>query len=302
MKKIINYLSVFIICLTLGEQVSAQLNPLGSMYYQNQYLGNPAFAGTNEGLSANAVYRKNFNGMPGAPVTQSFTGDYGFSNKTALGLNLNFSKSGLINYARIMATYAYHLPINENDHLSFGLSLGVNNAYINNRELLGDSFDPVISRFEDRGGELDGDFGMAYRGRKLTIQGAVINLRNYLNTDPNAVTGINYATYLIATAYKIDINDQLTAEPKVAYRGIKDFDDIFDAGLNLTLKEQFNIYGLYHSTESATAGFGIKYNNLLTFTGMYTTNTSAMKGYSNGDFEIGLNLILSKKKLINNIN
>lgn len=295
MKKIISYLSVFFTCLVFTQQVSAQLNPLGSMYYQNQYLGNPAFAGIEEGLNVNAIYRKQFNDVPGSPVTQSLTGDYGFGNRAAVGLNLNFAKTGLINFTRMMVTYAYHLPLNENDKLSFGLSLGVNKAYINSRELSGDGNDPVISRFDDRGSDLDGDFGMAYRGKKLTLQGAVINLRNYLKTDPNAVDGINYATFFLAGSYKINLNNDLDAEPKLAYRGINGFDDILDAGVNLSFKEQFNIYGLYHSTENATFGFGVRYNNLLTFNGMYTTNTADTKGYTNGDFEIGLSLKLQKK-------
>jgi len=299
MKQLYKYLAVLFIGITTVHEVSAQLNPLGNMYFQNQYLGNPAFAGVQEGLNANLVYRKQFNQVPGAPVTQAFTGDYGFDNRIAIGLNLNFAKSGLINHTRFMATYAYHLPIAEDKKVHFGLSLGVVREYINNRDITGDNYDPVTNRFNDRGGKLDGDFGVAYTDKKLTLQASVINLGNYLETDPNFINGVNYATFFTAVAYKIELNNQFIAEPKIGYRGIKGFDNVLDARANFSYQDRFNAFGLYHTTENATFGFGIKYESL-TFSGMYTSNTAAMRGYTNGDFEVGINYRFSKKTTNNN--
>lgn len=296
MKAFYKYIAFLFVGISISLQSSAQLNPLGNMYYQNQYLGNPAFAGIETGLNLNGVYRKQFTDVPGSPITQAVTGDYGFDNRTAVGLNLNFTKSGLINYMRAMATYAYHLPINESSKLHFGLSLGIMREYINNRDITGDSYDPIVNRFNDRGNQLDGDFGIAFTSKKITVQAAVINLHNYLETDPNFTPGINYANFFSALAYKIDLNNQFSIEPKVAYRGIKGTEDIIDAGLNLSYDNRYSIYSLYHSTKSASFGFGVAYNNALTFTGMYSTNTSELKGYSNGDFEIGLNLKINTNK------
>ncbi|TZF83283.1 type IX secretion system membrane protein PorP/SprF [Pedobacter sp. BS3] len=296
MKQRYNYLLTCLAAVFLCSPVVAQVNPLSSMYYQNQYLGNPALAGTEEGLNANLVYRKQFMQVPGSPSSQAFTGEYGFNKRVGAGLNINFSKSGLINYARVVATYAYHLPLTDNQTMHFGLSLGAAKAYINNREITGGSYDPAADRYNDRGAQLDGDFGLAYTGHQLTLQGAIINIGNYLQTDPNRITGINYATFFTAAAYRYDINEQMAAEPKVAYRGIKGVDDIIDAGVKLSYQDKFSLTGLYHTTKNATFGFGIDYNNRLAITGMYTTNTADMQGYTSGDFEIGLNLKLTKKR------
>ena len=274
---------------------SAQLNPYANMYFQNQYLGNPAFAGKDQGLNAGLIYRKQFSQVPGAPVSQALTADYGFNNRAALGLNLNFAKSGLINNSRVMLSYAYHLPLSEKQDLHFGVSVGVSAEGLNHSSIVGaDSYDPAINRFNDRKNQLDGDFGMAYTDKNLTLQASAINLGKYLQTDPNFKAGLNYATFLTAVAYKITFNNEFYAEPKVAYRGVKGFDNILDAAVNLSYQNRFNLFGLYHSTQSATFGFGLSYQTL-TFTGMYTTNTSAMKGYTNGDFEVGLNYRLNTK-------
>lgn len=297
MKQVYKYLGAFFIGLmALSFEGFAQLDPLGNMYFQNQYLGNPAFSGIQNGLNAHLVYRKQFTNTPGTPITQSVTGDYGFENRTGVGVNLSFTKSGLVNHTRFMASYAYHLPISEQRSLHFGLSLGFSREYLNNRDITGDSYDPVTNRFNDRGSQLDGDFGIAYTDKKLTLQASVINIGNYLKTDPNFKNGINYPTFYTAAAYKIAVNNQVIAEPKIGYRGIKSFDNVLDAGANFIYQNRFNVFGLYHSTESATFGFGVGYNNALTLTGMYTTNTAAMKGYTNGDFEIGLNYKFDRKK------
>lgn len=297
MKALNKYLAGFALVtgLFFFSAADAQISSFGNMYYQNQYLANPAFAGTEEGLDANLVYRKQFNQMPDGPVTQSFTGGYGIGKKVGVGINLNFEKSGIINQTRMMATYAYHLPVSEMGKLSFGLSLGLFREYINNSDVTGDDYDPVTSRFNDRGNRLDGDFGLAYTAKRVSLQGAVLNLRNYLETDPNYINGTGYATFFSAIAYKWPLNKEFTAEPKIAYRGIKGFDNILDAGLKVGYLNRFNVFGLYHTTKSATMGFGVEYNDTFTFTGTYTTNTAAMRSYSNGDFEVGINVKLKKK-------
>ena len=104
----------------------AQLDPLSSQYFNNRYQLNPAFAGFEHGTSLNLGYRSLYNNIPGAPVTQAVTIDHGF-NKVGLGLNFVNDKAGLQRQTRVVASFAYHLPLNENDRLNFGVSLGFAN-------------------------------------------------------------------------------------------------------------------------------------------------------------------------------
>lgn len=48
----------------------AQLNPMGSIYYQNQFLANPAMAGLETGLNLNAAFKTQWTGVDGAPKIQ----------------------------------------------------------------------------------------------------------------------------------------------------------------------------------------------------------------------------------------
>ncbi|RYY52088.1 MAG: type IX secretion system membrane protein PorP/SprF, partial [Chitinophagaceae bacterium] len=91
-------------------KVSAQLNPAAAQYYVNQYIANPAFAGAARGTTFNGTYRALWTSIPGAPVSQNLTAEYGFE-KVGIGLSLFNEKSGLLGQTRVVATYAYHLPL-----------------------------------------------------------------------------------------------------------------------------------------------------------------------------------------------
>jgi hypothetical protein len=50
---------------------------------------------------------------------------------------------------------------------------------------------------------------------------------------------------------------------------------------------------MYHSTKSATIGIGMNYQNF-GFSGIYTTITSALSRYTDGNFELSLKANLLK--------
>jgi len=287
--------ALFITVSSIAES-SAQLHPLSGIYYQNQYLGNPAMAGQEEGLNINLGYRQQWSSMPGAPVTQSLTGDYGFSSKVGLGLNLYNDKAGLLSRTRVMGTYAYHLPLDgESRRLSFGLSLGFMNERLAEEDVNGNPNDVSIGRVNDRETFIDGDFGLAYTSNKLTVQGALPNMKNFFKKDDNENT-VDQSTFFTAVSYKLYFPQSLNGmgiEPKAVYRGVKGYNDILDAGARITFAgEALHLMGMYHSSQSATFGAGVNYKQALSIMGMYTTETSALRGYTSGNFELALKVRL----------
>jgi len=277
-----------IIC---GTSVKAQLNPLASQYYSNQYLFNPAMAGINSGLNINLDYRKQAIGVEGSPSTQSGTVEYQM-NKVGLGLNLYNDFSGLIRTSRAVVTYAYHLPIGANNQkLNFGLSAGVLNQHVQTNNIVGDAGDQTVANFNNKQYYVDGDFGVSYTSDRLTVQGVLPNLKSAFK-DNNTV---DKSLYFASASYKLGDAKDITIEPKAIFRGIKGAKGIVDGGLNVAFNDNmFNIQGLYHSNNTATFGFGINKSSyaILAF---YTTNTATINYNANGDLELGLRLNLSNK-------
>lgn len=289
---------LLILSLCSSQKLVAQLNPFSSIYYQNQYLANPAMAGKEKNVNLNLTLRKQYSGMPGAPTNQSFSVDGGFRKRVGLGLNVNNDKAGLLQHTRVMGTYAYHLPVGSQDKsLSFGVSMGFMNERINEADVNGENGDASVGSLNQRETFLDGDFGVAFVSNKLIIQGALPNLKSVFR--PSDMRSVNYSLFFTAISYKFFIDklaiSDFSIEPKIAYRGVKGFDNMVDLGANVSMLENgLSFMGMWHSSQSATFGIGLNLNKTFNVMGIYTAETGKLRGYSNGDFEIAL-----KAKLFN---
>lgn len=279
-----------------GNETKAQLNPLSSMYFLNQYQANPAYAGLNDGLNVNVNYRKQWSNIPGAPSTQGITADYKM-NKVGLGVNFYNEKAGSLQRTKAVATYAYHLPLNgDNQKLNFGASIGIMNEQVDYSGVNGDITDPNITQFNNKGSLFDGDFGIAYTSNKLNIQVAIPNIRSFIKQEDDNV--VDRSRFYAAASYKMSTGsgaNALEIEPKIAFREIEGYDSIFDAGANFNFTNKLFIMGMYHSSKSASFGAGINYRSSLAIMGYYTTETSALQGSANGTFEISLKATLFGK-------
>lgn len=280
------------ILLLLSSQISrAQSDVFMAQYYSNLYLSNPAFAGYEQGLVVNTTYKKQWGNIPGAPVGQNLTADYR-TGKVGLGLNISFDQAGLQRQSRVVGTYAYHLPLNgENQALHFGISMGLMKQRLENNDIVGNTDDPLAVAYNQRQTYIDGDFGMAYTSEKLKIDAALPNLKTFFKR-ADQIKLADVSTFYTAVSYRLTLNeglDGMDVEPKLAYRGFKKVDDIWDLGTQLTLaNRQILFTAMYHSTKSTSFGLGLDYKKKFLINGFYTTQTSALNSYSNGTFEINL--------------
>ncbi|WP_228394361.1 PorP/SprF family type IX secretion system membrane protein [Chryseobacterium glaciei] len=273
----------------LMSKTYAQLNPMGSTYFQNQYLANPAMAGIRQGWEVNVGYKVQWTAIEGAPTMQAVTADYGtVGKKIGLGINFYNENAGVILRTGIKGTYVYHLALNDNQSfLDFGISGGTMNEWIDYDKVNGDLGDLSLQQFNARRWYADGDFGIAYRNERLTVQGALPNLKRLLNRDLRRNT-VDRALYMAAVSYKF-ITPNFTIEPKAVYRGVENYKDILDIGGGFTCFEnKLMISSIYHSSHSVTAGIGTFYQNQLRILCLYTTDTADLRRYSNGEFEIAL--------------
>jgi type IX secretion system PorP/SprF family membrane protein len=298
MRKIVKKTVIlFITCSFTINQAAAQLTPMGAMYFQNQYLGNPALAGTGSGLDVSLGIRKLWSNIPGGPATQTLTASYGLTDKVGLGVNVSNDKSGLFKRTRTVGSYAYHMPLSGNEQkLSFGLSLGFMNERIATEDIRGDIGDAAVGTYNQRETYVDGDFGIAYTSNSFNIQAALPNMKSYFKKDIIEGT-IDRVTFFSALSYIFQLEGPggFGLEPKVAFRGIKGMENMIDLGANLSYAHnKANIFGMYHNTRSATFGLGLNYPTF-GFIGMYSTATSALSSYVNGNFEMGIKVKLLDK-------
>lgn len=293
--KIINKIITLIALVGFTGKANAQLNAAGSQYYVNRYIANPAMAGFTEGLTLNGGYRTLWSNIPGAPVSQNLTGEYGFQ-KVGLGLSLYNEKAGLFRQTRAVATYAYHLDLGGERKLHFGLSAGILDQSVNSSDIVGNGTDIVIGDYNARELYFDGDFGTAYTDGKLSIEASLPNMKRVFTRDVQRVA--DEASFYAAASYLLSLEQNgggMSLEPKLVFRGVRGFDNIWDAGVQVSIVDrQVFFTGLYHSTQNATFGLGMNLKKKYLVNLLYTSETSALRTYANGSFELNLRVAFGK--------
>ncbi|HEY0896740.1 MAG TPA: PorP/SprF family type IX secretion system membrane protein [Sphingobacteriaceae bacterium] len=291
MKNIIRT-GIVISAMTLGSigQSAAQLNPFGAQYFQNRYLANPSMAALENGLTFNGGFRQLWSKIPGSPVTNALTAEYRVNRKVGTGIRIVNEGSGLIKTTRVMGSYAYHLPLDEASRkLHLGLSFGFMNERLMNEKLDGEQGDITVSRFNRRETYLDGDFGAAYTADRLELEVALPNLKTLFAADDN--DAVDQGTFYTSAAYRWTFGEGINAgtiQPKAAFRGVRGFNNMVDLGVQTTLiNNQLILSGMYHTSRSATFGFGLDYREF-SILGLYSTGTAALRTYTSGNFEIGI--------------
>lgn len=282
------------VCFLCIQQTMAQVSPFGAGYFQNQYLLNPALSGTQQHLKVNLGYRQESASLSDRISSQYLTGEYGWNEKMGIGLNITNDLAGVLRTTRVMATYTYHIALNETGRsLHLGISGGVINKQIDQDDLNGEPGDVLLARGSTL--DADADVGIAYTDNKLTVQGAFPGIVTYFGKNNDGV--INRQLYFAAVAYKLAVNkeEDVVLEPKVAYRGMDGSDDIIDAGMNIIFADKLNLFGMYHTSENVTVGAGVFIKKQFTITAIYNTGSPAMKSFSGGNFEIGIGMSLLKK-------
>lgn len=292
-------ITCLIACLLLNEHIDAQqLNPFGASFFQNQYLLNPAMSGLADELKLNAGYRHEWSSISNAPNNQYLTGDYKFRDKVGLGLKITNDNAGALRTTTAMAAFSYHVPVmGEHKSMHFGISAGAVNRAIDQSKLNGDVDDPLVLNYNEKNTRFDADFGVAYTDERITVQAAFPNLVSYFNKEEE--DAVDKIFLLASLSYKFIFNegdDNINIEPKLGFRGIKGYDHIFDIGSNFSLKNNIvNAFAMYHTTKNITLGAGLDIKQRFRILASYTSGTSALQGYSDGNFEIGFSTSLLKK-------
>jgi len=119
MKKI--FIPIFFI-LSIGTQIEAQHLTQYTNYMFNKLAYNPAYAGSRDALTANALYRNQWSGIDGAPTNINFNIHTPImKNRAGLGLSVVSDQIGMFNTNYVNLSYSYSIPVNDNTSLGLGI-------------------------------------------------------------------------------------------------------------------------------------------------------------------------------------
>ena len=289
--KSISTLFLGIILATVCTSTSAQVNPQASIYFQNQYLANPAMAGLNKGLNLNLGYKNEWNASDGAPVNQSLTAESRVFKKLGLGIALLNDAAGLLKCNKLTTSLAYHIPLSDpSEHLSFGVSGAWFMQRLNNEEIIANPNDPIITAFQNKKTVFDTDLGLAYSKKNITFQAALYQLKNMLDNN-NAVPN-EYGLFYVSLRYRWK-NQNFSISPILSLRGIRDYQDVIDLGTEIGIADnKIKFSALYHTDQSATAGISYNYKGKFQILSLYHTASKKLTYSTGNTFELAFNLKL----------
>lgn len=157
---------LIVISFLVAFTTRAQYVPILSQYMFNDLSLNPANTGNQDGLSLFGNFRAQWVGIPGAPMTQTFSAHSPLKNSSsAIGLQFFSDKIGVDRNNGIFASYAYRINMKA-ARLSFGLSGGVFFVRSLNSELQVNNNNDATLTDSPLGVLPDASFGVSLNAKK----------------------------------------------------------------------------------------------------------------------------------------
>jgi type IX secretion system PorP/SprF family membrane protein len=260
--------------------VSAQQFPLYSQYTMLPHLYNPSLVGKSGDVNASLLHRSQWKGIPGAPVTSVFTTEGAIQEQNmGLGMTIFNDNTDITQRIGFYGLYSYHLKLNEDQKLLFGLSVGVQNQRIDfSRAVIKDANDPnLMFQTAQRKSFIDVTPGVTYMWKTLEVGLSVPQLLGnkveYNNTGGSSWF-YNTQHYVFTAKYTHVLNEEkgMSIYPLLAMRYAKgapfqfDFNAVFDwqkygwAGLTYRHGYAMGINVGFRVNKTLRAGYAFDYS------------------------------------------
>ena len=253
MKKHI-YSIIVLMAVLLFQDAQAQQDPQYTQYMYNMSVINPAYAGSKESLSFTALYRDQWSGFDGHPITFAFTAHSPISDRVGLGISAVKDELGPISETNLYADFSYTIPVNNRVKLALGLKAGATFHKVGLSTLeLQDPNDPFLSENINNTYPNVGAGAFLY-GNNYYIGVSVPNLLNSVHLDENGIKYGSEVNHYFATAgFIFDVSNNLRLKPSIMVKGAVDAPVSYDGNLNALFYDTFEL-GVSYRIEQTFSG------------------------------------------------
>jgi len=274
---------LIIIALVLICTAEAQQLPIYSQYIYNKFLLNPAVAGSDGYTSVNLTAREQWVGYSGAPQTYSLSfqlrmlkqsyviRDNFFKKKTfkphtdgrvGIGANIFSDINGLVQRTGISTAYSYHLWLNGQTQLSFGLALTGYFYKIDQSQIEFEDPDEPWLNTDFRKGIFvpDFNFGLYILNRSYTLGiSAQEMMEGFVKVGSQAYKDLKIMrTYYLMGNYDFEIDGNSVLEPSLLLKMSGQLRPQADIGLTYVYDRKFWLGGTYRTGGAMIANVGVK--------------------------------------------
>ncbi len=292
MKKVflITFLFLFVI------RAFAQQQPLYSQYMLNSFLLNPAIAGTDEASPIRLTLRQQWMGIENAPSTQAVSGHTLLKSLANCGVGgfVYRDKFGPVSQTGIHGALAYHLKLNSNTNLSFGLSISGFQYVIDESELnIINPNDPSITGKTETIWVSDANSGLYLSNPHFYVGFSSTQLiqKNLRINENNLSSMVRH--YYLTSGYYLKLNDYYTLVPSILLKTTEFTPVQLDLNAQLNYKNLMFFAISYRPKDASIAMVGLK-KERFQFGYAFDYTLSNISTYTHGSHELMIGYALTK--------
>jgi len=277
-----------LLIIVFSFKMKAQHNSDYVQYMFNGLLFNPAYAGSNDALNVTALYRNQWLGLPGAPVSAALTAHSPLKNKKInLGVILQNDRFGVFDHTKADLIYAYRFKFLKGK-LSFGLQAGIDSYTMDwNQINTSDVADPNFQGSATRKIIPEAGAGTYYNSKNFYLG---ISVPNLFNGSLN-----NVMVSALNTGCILKLNDNVRLKPTVLVKYIKNSPISANVSTTVYYKDVIGLGLGYTYKTSALAYVDVTVNKQLHFGYGYDYSLNALQAYTVGSHEVMLRYLFQYK-------
>lgn len=288
---------IAVFALLVCSLANAQQDPQYTQYMYNTIQVNPAYAGSRGKTSIFGIYRAQWVGLDGAPVTAAASVNAPVGNKLGLGLSFVNDKIGPMDDNAISVDFSYTIDISYNYQLAFGLKGTADLLNIDFTKL--NIYNPDDPGFQNN---VDNQFSPNF-GAGLFLYSdntyVGVSVPDFLETKHYEHNTTSVAKdrmhYYFIGGHVFDLTYNLKFKPATMVKATKGSPLQVDVSANFLYDEKLTLGMAYRwdAALSALAGFQITKDVFVGYT--YDMETTRLADYNSGSHEIYLRFELVKK-------
>jgi len=290
--------NLVIILLLVNISIYAQQDAQYTNYMYNTININPAYAGSRGVMSIFGLYRTQWIGLDGAPVTNTLSLNTPIENSN-LGIGLSFvnDKIGASDESSVSADVSYTIQTSETYKLSVGLKGTANLLNVDYTKL--DRYNMNDPKFQNN---IDNEFspnigaGVYFYSDRLYLGLSVPNfLETDMYSDNETATSVEKMHYYLIGGYVFDLSPSILFKPAFMCKSTAGSPLQVDVSGNFLFNEKFVLGAAWRwdAAVSLMAGFQVSQGLYIGYG--YDLETTKLANYNSGSHEIFLRFELFKK-------
>jgi len=274
----------------------AQQDAQYSQYMYNTIAVNPAYAGSRQTMSIFGLYRTQWVGLDGAPVTSNISMHTPINgSKIGIGLSVVNDKIGPSDENNIGVDFSYTINTSDTYKLSFGIKASANLSNVDYTKL--SFYSPADPRFQYN---IDNKFSPnigaglylhsdnTYFGLSVPYLLQTKHFDKYANNGASSFVAKEKMHFFFIAGHVFDLNDSLKFKPSLLVKEVQGSPLQVDISGNFLFNEKFSA-GLAYRWDAAVSGLlGFQVSDSWFIGYAYDLETTKLANYNSGSHEIFL--------------